>query len=115
VTTLAHTGLTLPVDLEAARTWQQYVKWEARGDDGTVLHGDTTFNYVSQGVEVVTVTFGTFEAIRVDTEILGTLEGEDIVACQNTIWFAKDVGAIKGEQSCSGIDHTMELVSFDSP
>ena len=114
VTTLAQSGITLPADLEGATTWQQYVKWEVQGD-GTVLHGDTTFNYVSRGVEVVTVPFGTFEAIRVDSEILGTLEGEDMVACQNTTWVAKNIGAIKGEQSCSGIDHTMELVSFDSP
>jgi hypothetical protein len=66
-------------------------------------------------VEVVTVPFGTFEAIRVDTDILGTLEGEDLMTCQYTTWVAKDIGAIKGEQSCSGIDHSMELVSFDSP
>jgi len=114
VTTLAQSGITLPADLEGASTWQQYVKWEAQGD-GTVLHGDTTFNYVSRGVEVVTVPFGTFEAIRVDTDILGTLEGEDMVACQYTTWMAKDIGAIKGEMSCSGADDSIELVSFDSP
>lgn len=114
VTTLAQSGITLPADLEGANTWQQYVKWEVQGD-GTVLHGDTTFNYVSRGVEVVTVPFGTFEAIRVDTAILGTLEGEDMVACQYTTWMAKDIGAIKGEMSCSGADDSIELVSFDSP
>ena len=63
----------------------------------------------------MTVPFGTFEAIRVDTEILGTLEGEDMVACQNTTWVAKDIGAIKGEMTCSGADDSVELVSFDSP
>ena len=115
VTTLAQSGLTLPADLEAASTWQQYVKWEAQGDDGTVLHGDTTFNYVSRGAEVVTVPFGTFEAIRVDTEILGTLEDEALVPCQATNWYAEDVGVVKAETSCFGIESSSMLVSFDSP
>jgi len=115
VTTLAQSGLTLAADLEAASTWQQYVKWEARGDDGTVLHGDTTFSYVSRGAEVVTVPFGSFEAIRVDTEILGTLEGETLVPCQATNWYAEDVGVVKAETSCFGINSSAMLVSFDSP
>jgi hypothetical protein len=115
MTTLAQSGISLPADLEAASTWQQYVKWEARGDDGTVLHGDTTFNYVNRGRENVTVPLGTFEAIRIDTEILGTLEGEALEPCQATNWYAEDVGVVKAETSCFGIDSSTMLVSFDSP
>jgi len=115
MTTLAQSGLSLPADLEAASTWQQYVKWEAQGDDGTVLHGDTTFNYVYRGRENVTVPFGTFEAIRIDTEILGTLEGKALEPCQATNWYAEDVGVVKAETSCFGIDGSTLLVSFDSP
>ena len=115
VTTLAQSGLTVPADLEGASTWQQYVEWEAQGGDGTALRGETTFNYVSRGVEVVTVPFGTFEAIRIDIEVRTTMKGQEVMACQNTTWVAADVGTIKGEQSCGGIDDSMELLSFDSP
>ena len=114
VTTLAQSGLTVPADLEGASTWQQYLEWETQGS-GTVLRGETTFNYVSRGVEVVTVPFGTFEAIRIDTEIRTTMKGQEVMACQNTTWVAEDVGTIKGQQSCGGLDDSMELLSFDSP
>ena len=114
MTTLAQSGLTLPADLEGASTWQQYVKWEAQGD-GTVLHGDTTFNYANRGQENVVVPFGTFEAIRIDTEILTILEGKALEPCQARNWYAEDVGVVKAETSCYGIESSSMLVSFDSP
>jgi hypothetical protein len=114
VTTLAQSGLSLPADLEAAGTWQQNVKWEAQGS-GTVLHGDTTFNYAYRGQENVTVPFGTFEAIRIDTEILTILEGKALEPCQATNWYAEDVGVVQAETSCFGIESSSMLVSFDAP
>jgi hypothetical protein len=114
ITTVAQTGVTLPADLEGASTWQQYVAWEAQGSD-TVLHGDATIEYVSRGFEVVTVPFGTFNAIRVDSENRGTLQGEELMSCQVSVWYAKDVGIVKQEQICSSMQSAYELVSFDSP
>ena len=114
ITTVAQTGVTLPADLEGASTWQQYVAWEAQGSD-SVLHGDATIEYVSRGFEVVTVPLGTFNAIRVDSENRGTLQGEELMSCQVSVWYAKDVGIVKQEQTCSSMHSTYELVSFDSP
>jgi hypothetical protein len=118
LTTLAHSGLTMPAELNAASSWQQYVQWEARGSDD-VLHGEYTWDFVAWGLEVTTVPFGTFDAMRVDTEIHGTLEGEDYGTCRTTTWYAKDVGMIKEDFSCdllgSTIDNAKELESYDSP
>ena len=103
-----------PPDLEGASTWQQYVAWEA-DMGGTLVHGDATIDYVSRGFEVVTVPFGTFNAIRVDSEQRGTLQGEELMPCQVSVWYAKDVGIVKQEQTCSSMHALYELVSFDSP
>ena len=114
VTTVAQTGITLPADLEGASTWQQHVAWEA-DMGGTLVHGDATIDYVSRGFEVVTVPFGTFNAIRVDSENRGTLDGEELLSCQVSVWYGKDVGIVKQEQTCSSMHALYELVSFDSP
>jgi hypothetical protein len=114
ITTVAQTGVTLPADLEGASTWQQYVAWEAQGSD-TVLQGDATIEYVSRGFEVVTVPLGTFNAIRVDSENRGTLQGEELMSCQVSVWYAKDVGIVKQEQTCASMQSSYDLVSFDSP
>jgi hypothetical protein len=116
ITTVAQTGVTLPADLEGASSWQQYVAWEAQGSDtGSMLHGDATIDFVSRGFEVVTVPLGTYNAIRVDSENRGTLEGEELMSCQVSVWYAKDVGIVKQEQTCSSMTSSYELVSFDSP
>jgi hypothetical protein len=114
IRTVAQSGVTLPADLEGASTWQQYVAWEVQGSD-TVLHGDATIEYVSRGFEVVTVPFGTYNAIRVDSEQRGTLQGEELMSCQVSVWYAQDVGIIKQEQTCSSMQSSYDLVSFDSP
>jgi hypothetical protein len=114
IRTVAQTGVTLPADLEGASTWQQYVAWEVQGSD-TVLHGDATIEYVSRGFEVVTVPFGTFNAIRVDSEQRGTLQGEELMSCKVSVWYAQDVGIVKQEQTCSSMQSSYDLVSFDSP
>jgi len=82
---------------------------------GTLVHGDATIDYVSRGFEVVTVPFGTFNVIRVDNENRGTLDGEELLSCQVGVWYAKDVGIVKQEQTCSSMHALYELVSFDSP
>ena len=105
-----------PPDLEGASTWQQYVALEVQGSDtGSMVHWDATIDYVSRGFEFVTVPFGTFNAIRVDSEQRGTLQGEELMPCQVSVWYAKDVGIVKQEQTCSTMHSSYDLVSFDSP
>ena len=112
--TLAASGLTVPSDLHAGQTWQQYLAYEVLGQDVTI-HGEYAGDSIARGLEVVTVPFGTFDAMRVDTEVTTTIDGQPWAPCQQTAWVVKDIGAVKGESSCGGIDVSSELVSFDSP
>jgi hypothetical protein len=114
VNTLAASGLTLPSDLHAGQTWQQYLEFEVIGS-GVTIRGEYTADNVARGLEVVHVPFGSFEAMRVDTEVQSTIGGEPSGTCQQTTWAVKDIGAVKGEGSCGDIDDSFELVSFDSP
>jgi len=118
VTTQGQSGVTLPADFRAGLTWQQTVQGTIQGPD-VILHGDYTFDNVARGLEVTTVPFGTFEAMRADTEVQGTLEGEDQPPCHVTTWYAKDIGPIKTVFTCdmpgTDLENTTELESFDSP
>ena len=114
VNTLGASGLTLPSDLHAGQTWQQYLAFEVVGSDVTI-HGEYTADSIARGLELVHVPFGGFDAMRVDTEVQSTIGGEPFATCQQTTWAVKDIGAVKGESSCGGIDDSFELVSFDSP
>jgi hypothetical protein len=115
ITTIAQSGVTLPADLEGASTWQQYVHWTTQGGNvANTYDVETTIDYVSRGFEYVTVPAGTFQAIHVDA-IYHTVEnGEAFEDCLTSAWVAKDIGVVKGEQSCFGIDTEWELLSFSS-
>lgn len=114
VNTLAASGLTLPSDLHAGQTWQQYLAFEVIGSAVTI-QGEYTADNVARGLEVVHVPFGSFEALRVDTEVQSTIGGEPMGTCQQTAWVVKDIGAVRGDSSCGDIVDSFELVSFDSP
>ena len=114
VNTTAASGITLPSDLHAGQTWQQYLGYVVLSQEGS-MRGEYTADNIARGLEVVTVPFGTFNALRVDTEIQTTIDGQPWGPCQQTAWVVKDIGNVKGESSCGGIDDSNELVSFDSP
>jgi len=118
ITTQGQSGITLPADLRAGLTWQQDVEGTVSGPDVT-LHMTDTFDNVARGLEAVTVPLGTFDAMRVDTETQGTLEGEASGTCQTSTWYVKDIGVVK-EITISGIgasaiEAAIELQSYDSP
>ena len=114
VNTLAASGLTFPFDLHAGQTWQQYLEYEVIGSDVTI-RGEYTADSIARGLEVVSVPFGTFDAMRVDADIQTAIEGEPWAPCTSTWWFVKDIGPVRTESSCGGINDSSELVSFDSP
>jgi hypothetical protein len=118
ITTQGQTGVTLLADLQAGLTWQQTVQGTVQGPD-VLLHGDYVFDNVARGLEVTTVPFGTFDAMRVDTEVQGKLEGEAQPPCQVTTWYAEDVGPIRTVFTCdmpgTALENTTELESYDSP
>jgi hypothetical protein len=117
MTTLGHSGITLPAGIEAGQTWQQYVEWVASSADVS-FHGEFTFDYTATGLESITVPYGTFDAMHVETELRGRLE-EDLGDRQISSWFAKDVGMIKQDFVCDllggKIDNFVELSGYDSP
>ena len=114
VNTLAASGITLPFDLRPGLTWQQYLSFEVIGQDVTI-RGEYTADSIARGLEVVTVPFGTFDAMRIDTEIQSAIEGEAMEPCQQTVWFVKEIGGIKAEGSCFGVVDSNELTDFDAP
>ena len=48
--------------------------------------------------------------MRVNTEIQTTIDGHPWAPYQQTAWVVKDIGAVKGEGSCGGIDDSPEGV-----
>jgi hypothetical protein len=113
--TLAHSGITLPADLQEGMNWQHYLQWEAVGD--STIPGEYTFESTALTLEVVTVPYGTYDAMDIETEMTGQVAGHDIGNCQISTWVAKDIGILKQDFSCPalGFTNSIELVDFDSP
>ncbi len=120
VSTTGISGLTFPRDIQPADTWQHYVNWEATSADSSTP-GQFIYQYIARGLEVISVPYGVFDAMRLDVEIqieagsLHTLSG----TYNSTIWLVPDLGIIKSEGVCHipGVEFTdnMELVDFVSP
>jgi hypothetical protein len=73
------------------------------------------------GLEVVTVPFGSFDAMRLDVVIeleFGGLKGMS-GTYTNSIWLVKDVGIVQsqGSSQIPGIEFSdsLQLVAFDEP
>jgi len=118
ITTRDQTGITLPAELQAANAWQQYVEGTLTSSEVT-MNMTYTFDNVARGLEVVTIPFGTFDAMRVDTETEGTLEGQYSGTCQTSTWYVKDIGVVKEVTICemgpSTVEVSIELESYDAP
>ena len=120
VRTLAHSGLTIPANIQPGNTWQQIIEWGA-ANSTTTSHGTFTFNYTALGLEAITVPLGSFDAMRINVEI--QLEIGDTARMTgtyaNSMWLVKDIGMIKsdGASHIPGVQFTdrLELESFDSP
>ena len=113
-------GLTLPRNFDPLDIWNQYIAWDASGPKAS---GKGSFNYhfLAQGLEVVTVPYGSFDAMHLNVVIdveLGTFQKTNGTYTTD-IWLVKDIGMIKSEGSMDmpGVkfSDSLELVSFDSP
>ena len=118
LTTNNHSGVTLPSDLDTQPSWQESAEWAAAADD-TTFQGSYSADNTAVGLENVTVPFGSFEAMRVESNQEGTLNGEPVSPCQLTQWWAKDVGLVRQETTCliggQSMTEVVELLSYDSP
>jgi len=113
--TLGHSGISLPVKLKPGLNWQQTVDWQMSGS-GSSIHGMFTMNYNAMSIDSVTVPFGTFDAVRVDTQIQIQMDGKDAGTCDVSTWFAKGIGIIKQDYTCPNLDAALrnhiELTNF---
>jgi hypothetical protein len=113
----SNSGISLPAKINPGDTWQQTADWEASSQDLN-LNGRFVFDYTAVGYESVTVPFGTFNALRMDTTIRIEVSGFRILAgtYTTTTWMVPEVGIIKSEGAShvTGIDFTdhMELTRF---
>jgi hypothetical protein len=118
VTTTNHSGVTLPADLDATESWMESGEWSVASGDTTFL-GSYTSDNTTVGTEVVSVPFGTFEAMRVEATAEGTLNGEPTPECHITQWWAKDVGLVRQETACpvggQSMTEVVELLSYEAP
>jgi hypothetical protein len=117
VTLISASGVSLPARIDPGDQWQQVAEADAK-INGTPTNGRISFDYNAIGVEEVIVPAGTYEAMRVDTEIRieVTLFRIPAGSYSLTMWLAPDVGIIKteGTSHVTGIEFSdaLELVEF---
>jgi len=115
----SNTGITLPANVAPGDTWQQTADFEASAQDVN-LSGGLIFDYTAIGYENVTVPFGSFNALRIDTTIRVEVSALRVTAgtYKTSTWLVPNVGVVKSEGAShvSGIDFTdnMQLTSFSS-
>jgi hypothetical protein len=118
-------GVTLPAKISAGDTWSQSLTLE-----GTETLNGTEFpasNKVTSdckaiGVESVTVQAGTFDAMRVECQNkmeVSLKMGETPIATTITLtgvnWYVENIGMVKSTTTGSGLDSTIELLSYTIP
>jgi hypothetical protein len=117
VTLTSNTGTTLPTDIQPGDTWQQMADFEASSSDLNIS-GRFVFDYTAVGFENVSVPFGTFNALRVDTTIRIEVSAFHVTAGTYSLstWMVEDIGIVKsqGTSHVSGINFSdgMQLTSF---
>lgn len=95
---ISNSGVSLPANINPGDNWQQTAEWEASAQ-GFSMNGRFVFDYTAANYETVTVSSGTFNALRVNTTI--RIEVSDFRiqygTYEMTTWMAPNVGIIKSE------------------
>ena len=118
-------GVTIPASINPGDTWTQGVTLTGI----ETIHGQQyptsnkfTNDCKAVGTESVTVQAGTFDALHVECQtnmlITITISGTSTqtpVNFNSTVWYVKNVGMVKTATSGSGINSTIELVSYKIP
>ena len=123
--TTAIDGVTLPASLNPGDTWSQSLTLEGTqtiNGQAFPASNQTTQNCTAVGVESVTVPAGTFDAMRVDCQVtinialdMGGGPLANVIALNNTNWYALNIGLVKTVSIGSGLDSTTELTSYSIP
>lgn len=122
-------GITYPKEILPGDTWNHTVDYTGTMDmagDTIEVSGNTEYNYTAIGVETISVSAGTFEAMKIDqiitVNINMVISGSEVpvtFTSTSTSWFAKDVGWIKSD-SASDIGgftttESLELATYSIP
>lgn len=123
--TTSSSGVTLPGSINSGDTWNQATTIEGTehiSDQDIPAKNEFSNSCTAAGVESITVTAGTFDTLRVDcqttTNITVTVLNNPIqtsLSFTTTSWYAENIGWIKTITSGSGLDSTIELLSYSVP
>ncbi len=118
-------GTTLPASLKAGDAWSQTLDLEGTETiNGTASPASNKLKMdcKASGVESVTVTAGTFNAMRLDctteTHITVQMANNPVdttLTITNTNWYAENVGLVKSLTTGLGFESTVELLSYNIP
>ena len=119
-------GVTLPASIKAGDTWSQSLTLEGTQTIGGTAYAASnqfTSDCTAKGIESVTVPAGTFDAMRVECQInmniTVALDPNNPISTPlsstNVTWYAENIGMVKNKTSGSGLDSTIELVSYNIP
>jgi hypothetical protein len=120
VNTTGISGLTFPRDIQPANTWQHFINWQSASTSGTTA-GQFIYQYTARGLEAIIVTWGSFDAMRIDVEIQVEYGSPQSLAgtYSESLWLVKDLGIVKSEGTSHipGVEFTdtMQLTDFSSP
>jgi len=114
---ISNSGVSLPANIHPGDSWQQTAEWDASAQ-GFSMNGRFVFDYTATGYETVTVSSGTFDALRVNTTI--RIEVSDFRiqygTYEMTTWMAPNVGIIKseGRSNVPNVDFSdqLELIRY---
>ncbi|MGH2581810.1 MAG: TapB family protein [Anaerolineales bacterium] len=121
-------GVTIPADLAVGSTWTQTMDFDGdmvigEGMSGTSV-GSVSYAASAVGMESVSTTAGTFEAIKVEVQqyfnLTATVEGFSMPVTFTgvaTVWYAPGVGMVKMIQTedLFGSTTTVDLQSYSIP
>ena len=124
--TTAQSGVTLPATINPGDTWTQSLTLEGTQTiSGISYEASNQFSNgcTAIGIESVTVEAGAFDAMRVecqtDMNISIALDPNNPVStplsAKNIYWYAEDIGMVKNTTTGTGIESTIELVSYNIP
>jgi hypothetical protein len=124
--TTSSSGVTLPAIVTAGTTWSQDFTIEGtQSVSGQEVEAQGEFSYscTAAAAEPVSVPAGSFDAVRADCQISGTIKvkvaGFEVptkLTADAKLWYAPNVGMVKTESELSGIgSNIIELTAYTIP
>jgi hypothetical protein len=118
-------GVTIPNAIINGAVWKQTMTVEGKQNIYNVEYKAKNIienNCTAVGNEAVTVPAGTFEAVRIDCNVVVnvSLAIEDkpnqvVLTFTNISWYVRNVGLVKSATAGEGINVTVELTSYSIP